>query len=773
MKNVFGKLGNLIAKRYSIISIICLLLIIPAIFGASQVENKGGTETIASHDTREYKDYKRLTGQFSENVLYLFLRADSTEQLIQRDNILALEDFERQMSAQEHVISVVGPAFMIKMATGKDAIPDDQTISMMFKDPKFAAFFPDEEKQFLMGAQVTVEAAPEDKDLFEVVEIMDQLVAGIDFKDATAMVVGNPDVRAEVDEKMGESLKLMVMFALILMLVILALIFKARNFFAWRCFPLGVVFIGIIYTFGLMGLFGIELSVTTMAVFPILIGLGVGFTVQFHNRYDKAVDRGESPASAVVEAMTHIGPAIGTAVVVLCLGFAALLNSLMPMVVDFGYALIIGTIVMYLLSIFLLLPVLYWNDRRKESKKARVLQPRGEGFVERSLRKLSPIVLKSPIIIILLAVIICIAGYIVDSGIDAEPDVIQYMSDDLQSIKDINLLVELTGGRQNASILVEARDITDPSVLNWMMNLQETIKTEEIQTEEPKVGTVKSIVDTIKGAAGGAIPDAATTRQILARMPPALTLNSVNPDRTAANIALTFPRLSADELRDLRHRLEEYVFDPPDGVTASVTGSTIVQDKMSSGLTSDRMKMTLIGIGLVFAGVLLLFRFNLKRAVVAALPTVFIIGWAAIIVKLAGFDYTPVGATRAAMGMGIGVMFTILFMNRYYEERDNGQPPAEALTSTMVGVGRPIIACGLTVIGGFASLLMATDFPMISDFGVITLVTVFFGLVSTLIVLPPMIVLADSRFGQRAPRITQDPKRNSMHNTSRGKHGDM
>jgi len=326
---------------------------------------------------------------------------------------------------------------------------------------------------------------------------------------------------------------------------------------------------------------------------------------------------------------------------------------------------------------------------------------------------------------------------------------LEYTADDFESAQNLMLLQELTGGRQTASILVEADSVVEPQVLNWMLALRD-----RIETNEPNaVGSIESITDIILQAPGGQIPeDPAFTEQILSMVPRPLTLNMVNSDRTAANITLNLPGLNADDLRSLKNRLVEYTSDAPEGVTVAVTGSTIIQDKMSSGLTSGRETMTLIGIGLAFAGLFLLFRFNIKRAVVAALPTIFIIGWAAIIVYLLGIEYTPLGATRAAMGMGIGLIFTVLLMNRYYEEREKQQPPIEAITSAMVGVGRPIIACGLTVIGGFISLLMAADFPLLTDFGVITLVTVFFGLVSTIIVLPPMIVLADSWLGKSQAR---------------------
>ena len=109
----------------------------------------------------------------------------------------------------------------------------------------------------------------------------------------------------------------------------------------------------------------------------------------------------------------------------------------------------------------------------------------------------------------------------------------------------------------------------------------------------------------------------------------------------------------------------------------------------------------------------------------------------------AGIEYTPLTATLGTLIMGIGVEFTILLMMRYYEERGKGEGPVEAMTTAMTKIGRAIIASGLTVIGGFAALLIARDFLILRDFGLVTVVDVFFALVSTLFVLPALIVLFD------------------------------
>ena len=47
-----------------------------------------------------------------------------------------------------------------------------------------------------------------------------------------------------------------------------------------------------------MGWLNISLSVVSMAVFPILIGLGIDYGIQFHNRYDEETFRNKTVSEA-------------------------------------------------------------------------------------------------------------------------------------------------------------------------------------------------------------------------------------------------------------------------------------------------------------------------------------------------------------------------------------------------------------------------------------------------------------------------------------------
>jgi hypothetical protein len=242
---------------------------------------------------------------------------------------------------------------------------------------------------------------------------------------------------------------------------------------------------------------------------------------------------------------------------------------------------------------------------------------------------------------------------------------------------------------------------------------------------------------------------------LLELLPPPFKINLVNDDYTAANIIISIKEALGQESSELTDTLKQYTNAPPAGATVTITGIPVVGNAMFDALTGGRMEMTLIGIALVLAGLLLLFKLSIIRAAEAILPILLIIGWSSGIMYLLGIKYTPLTATMSALIIGIGVEFTILLMMRYQEERRKGEGPVEAMSTAMTKIGRAVIASGLTVIGGFGALLIAKDFVILRDFGIVTMINVAFALCSTLIVLPPLIVWVDSWRDRRRLRRSQ------------------
>ncbi|RLG20942.1 RND family transporter, partial [Methanosarcinales archaeon] len=90
--------------------------------------------------------------------------------------------------------------------------------------------------------------------------------------------------------------------------------------------------------------------------------------------------------------------------------------------------------------------------------------------------------------------------------------------------------------------------------------------------------------------------------------------------------------------------------------------------------------------------------------------------------------------------------YTVLMMERYYEERENGLDPYGAMKEATTKIGRAILASGLTVLFGFSALI-TSPFPMQSNFGFVTVMDMTFVILATFLVFPPLIVTLD-RLGE-------------------------
>ena len=142
---------------------------------------------------------------------------------------------------------------------------------------------------------------------------------------------------------------LLVLFAAAVgvMALTLLLVFRSRM----RLLPLGLALAAAGITFGLLGAVGGSLTMASIAVLPVLIGLAVDYAIQLQARYDEAVEQGVRGTDAARAAAVRGGPVIGTACLATAAGFAALQLSPSPMVRGFGLMLVVGIAVAFALAL--------------------------------------------------------------------------------------------------------------------------------------------------------------------------------------------------------------------------------------------------------------------------------------------------------------------------------------------------------------------------------------------------------------------------------------
>ncbi len=167
------------------------------------------------------------------------------------------------------------------------------------------------------------------------------------------LVTGEPVIVSDLAKSISSSIELLLIAVLIVMAGTLGLIFLGRP----RLLPLALALLAAALTFGALSLLGAPLTVASIAVLPILIGLAVDYSIQFQSRVAETVADGAPPpgpdgaARAIAAAAAAGGPTLLTAAAASAAAILVLLLSPVPMVQGFAVLLAAGVAIALLCAL--------------------------------------------------------------------------------------------------------------------------------------------------------------------------------------------------------------------------------------------------------------------------------------------------------------------------------------------------------------------------------------------------------------------------------------
>lgn len=739
---------------------IAFLFIIISAQGAQLIEMESGTETFVGKDSPLYQDYDHLYQSiFQTQSIVVMVEGNDVRSA---DLMKAVDRLEHQIGATDGVIETTSPASLIKMInyqmTGRNELPetDEEIKAIIDGNPDiFGQIIPDNTHMLI---SVVMAGSASDATQQDILTATEDAVSLSDFPPSYNIIVtGDPAFQISMNYEMNSSMGVLLGLSAIFMLIVLLVVFKHVR---WCILPLPVVLLGIVYTFGAMGYIGISMSMVTMSAFPILIGVGIDYAIQFHNRLEEEMMDKGNKTRAVIETIKHTGPAVLIALVMTALGFFSLFTSSVPMIQDFGKLLLVGIIMCYLASIFVGVVTLSIfdsysnrNPLRKIAKKIKPSnpekkkKPEGESesdrLIGRILQKTTDLTIKYDVIVLGIACLLCFGGLYLDQSVPIQTDVQTFVPQDMPALVDLRHMGDIMGGTDELNLIIKVEDTTNPDVLKWMDQFSE----HEVASNG-HIYSASSIVDLVKEYNEGVIPDTSQEiEDIYSEIPEAqkdrymygknMLLLNFNIGNAVADIKVT----GIQELTDIVEQDMQWMPAPP-GTDITITGNNVVFTEVITALTSGRVAMTFLGLVLVLIGLLVVYR-DWVKALVPVIPMVIVIGWSGGVMSTLNIAYTPLTATLGALILGVGSEYAILMMERYFEEKDKGLHPMEAINTASSKIGSAIVASGATTVFGFMALL-ASPFPMISDFGMVTVIDIVLALLATFVVFPPLMVLLDT-----------------------------
>jgi hydrophobe/amphiphile efflux-3 (HAE3) family protein len=623
----------------------------------------------------------------------------------------------------------------------------------------------------------------------EAIGLVRQAVADpvFNLKNGTYVVTGVPVVIDGLSQELSTQIFILLAAALAVMAATLAIVFKPPM----RLLPLAIALGAAGITFGALSLAGGSLTMASIAVLPVLIGLAVDYAIQFQARFDERLDEGSTPVRAAVEAAAAGGPVIATAAVATGAGFLVLLLSPIPMVRSFGLLLVLGIAIAFVLALTLGLATLSLTGTGGSRWRPRLpsLPKPGAGAAGRIGVRLGAIgrtilglAISAPRRVLLGAVLLAVAGWVAGTQVGVISDLRQLVPSNLPALQNVDQLEAATGVSGEVDVTVNAPDLTDPAVITWMKDFESRVLTahgfggqfpscKDAQTEICPAIALPDLFGSEQGT-----PSQTRIRQVLALLPAYFSQAVINldpktgaPGHTAV-IAFGIKVMPFDQQKQLIDDIRSQIDPPgtgngpPAGVSAEVVGLPVLAADANSELESNRYLLTLAGLLAVALALLAIYR-SPRRALVPLVPIVLATGWASLGLWAVGLPLNPMSATLGALVIAIATEFSVILSSRYYEERAAGRSLGEALRRAYSRTGAAVAASGVTAIAGFA-VLAVSDVRMLRDFGLVTVLDLTVALVGVMAVLPATLVAVEDGLGslfaferRRGPRATRVPGR--------------
>lgn len=791
MQRFWMKLAVWLGKRAGIVAVLGLLVTLFLGFGITQLEFQTGQDSYFNKSDQVYKDsvaYQDLFGGQAMLTLVTMDEGHTVDELFTEENRAKFTDVAEQLRADESVETVVTPVdgmdfnealvssdsgdvtqsvagAALLRATTEDpteegraarqadavatlerinAIPEDERnldnpdfVDFLLRDNEgeirlaLRSFFPDDTHAQMVtrlvgNASIEEEGAGADA--------TKEATGQLEFDNASVVTTGAPVLLQDINDYLTGGMLTLGAIAASIMVLILLIFFNVR----WRLLPLGVILVGLIWAFGTAGYLGIPLTIVTIAGLPVMMGIGIDYAIQMHARVEEEVviDHMRHP---IQETARNLCPALLVVTFDAVFAFCALQFAKVPMIRDFGLLLAVGIAVICVCSIIVPLASLGIREFKSPTK--------GRDFREGPLGRLTvwmgSIPAWSAIPLAIASIAIFVGGMAVEDDLTLQTDPIKWVNQDTQVIRDIHTLDEEVGSSSELGIFIQSDDVfSDENVTFLHEFTQEQLAQypDDLLTPSSMVATVSDLL-VVPGASSVA-PTGEEVQAAYDVAPPDIQQSLVSGDGQSMNLVFRTGPSALEERAKVVDEIEATV-DPPDGIEATPSGLAVVGVGLLKNLEANRIELTYLALLFVFLFLTIRMR-SVVRSLLSLVPVLIAVGTASLVAWTFDLKLSPMTAIGGPLVIAACTEFTSLILLRFVEERERGASPREAVDIAAGRTGRAFIVSAMTAIAGVA-VIATSSLPLLRDFGILVAMNVAVALFSALVVLPPMLVWADSR----------------------------
>ena len=511
---------------------------------------------------------------------------------------------------------------------------------------------------------------------------------------------------------------------------------------------LGVVIIGVIWSFGTIGLFDYKISILTALIPPLIIVIGVPNAIFLIHKYQQEVHKHGNKAKSLQRVITKVGNATLMTNVTTAAGFATFIFTKSQILKEFGVIASINILGIFVLSICLI-PILY---SFMPLPKAKHLKHLDEKWVDNIIDGMTKIVRHKKTYVYLVTFLLAIISLIGAYQIKVSGSLIEDMSKKTQFYKDIVFFEKEFGGILPLEILIDTKKEKGVMKLSTLKRIdrmeQEILKIPELS----KPISINNLVKYSKQAFYNgscefySLPTSQEQNFILnyaknSKGNSTALDNMVDKTSRYARITTFMKDIGTERMEQILSRLQIIIDDhfPEKRYKVTMTGKALVFVKGTNYLINNLTVSLGLAILLISLFIGSLFK-DFKMVLISLVPNLFPLLLTAGIMGYLGIPLKPSTILVFSIAFGISVDDTIHFLAKYRQELLSSKGKIrKSVYKALRETGISMFYTSIVLFFGFLVFIISS-FGGTKALGGLVSITLLFAMISNLIILPSLLL---------------------------------
>lgn len=526
-------------------------------------------------------------------------------------------------------------------------------------------------------------------------------------------------------------------------------------FFFFRSFratllSMTIVTIGVMWSFGTLGLLGYEITVLTAIIPPLIIVIGIPNCIFLINKYQQEIKKHGNKMKSLQRVISKVGNATLMTNLTTAAGFATFIVTESELLKEFGIVASLNILFLFLLCL-IIIPIAYsYMPLPKEKHLAHL----GKNYMHSFIQWIENTIRKHSVAVFAVATGLLVFGIIGIYKIKISGSLIEDMPKKAAFFKDIVFYEQEFDGVMPLEIMIDTKRPKGALKSTTLKRIEEL---QEVIHEIPELSKPLSVVNLVKYAKQAYYNGNPEFYELPTRQEETFILSYIKNSTKKGNENMlksyidstgqyarvtTFMRdIGTDKMAKIEERLQEKInkLFPKERYTVTMTGKAYVFEKGTHYLVHNLVLSLLFAIFLISLLMAYLFR-SFKMIIISLLPNILPLVMTAGLMGFLGIPIKPSTILVFSIAFGISVDDTIHFLAKYRQElKANNWRIKRSVYATVKEAGISMFYTSVVLFFGF-SVFTLSSFGGTVALGSLVATTLLFAMLSNLILLPALLL---------------------------------